>query len=65
MWIMPAVIVVALLLTVLVCGLRAVVHDVRARRWLWALAGTIATVTGTGALALVVSHASLTAPLGL
>ena len=65
MWIMPAVIIVALVLAVVVCGARAVIADLRARRWLWALAGTIATVTGTGALVLVVSHASLTAPLGL
>lgn len=65
MWMMPAVIVVGLLLAVLVCGFRAVVNDLRARRWLWALAGTVATVTGTGALVLVVTHASMTAPIGL
>ena len=65
MWIMPAVMIVALLLTVIVCGARAVIGDLRARRWLWALAGTIATITGTGALLLVTSFASLTAPLGL
>ena len=65
MWIMPAVVIVALLLTVIVCGARAVIGDLRARRWLWALAGTIATITGTGALLLVTSFASLTAPLGL
>ena len=65
MWIMPAVVIVALLLKVVVCGARAVIGDLRARRWLWALAGTIATITGTGALLLVTSFASLTAPLGL
>ena len=65
MWIMPAVVIVGLLLTLVVCGTRAVLGDLRARRWIWALAGTIATVVGTGALVLVVSHASMTAPLGL
>ena len=65
MWIMPAVVIVALLLTVFLCGARAVVGDLRARRWIWALAGTVATVAGTGAVILVVTHASLTAPLGL
>jgi hypothetical protein len=62
---LPAVIICTLLLAVFVCGARAVVVDLRARRWIWALAGTVATVTGTGALLLVVTHASLTAPLGL
>ncbi|HEY6817501.1 MAG TPA: hypothetical protein VI168_18345 [Croceibacterium sp.] len=65
MWIMPAVVIVGLLLTLVVCGARAVLNDLRARRWIWALAGTIATVTGTGAAILVASFASLTAPLGL
>jgi hypothetical protein len=65
MWMVPAVVIVGVLLTVFVCGARAVVADLRARRWLWALAGAIATAVGTGAVLLVVSHASLTAPLGL
>jgi hypothetical protein len=49
MWMVPALVIVGLLATVLACGARAVWHDLRARRWVWALAGTLATVTGTGA----------------
>jgi len=64
MWMLPALIIVTVFLTVVLCGARAVIADLRARRWLWALAGTIATAAGTGAVALVVSHASMTAPLG-
>ena len=65
MWIMPAVVIVGLFLAVLVCGLRAVLGDVRARRWVWALAGAVATATGLAAFVLVATHASLAAPLGL
>ena len=65
MWMVPAAVTVGLLLTVFVCGARAVVNDLRARRWIWALAGTIATAAGTGAVVLVVSHASMTAQIGL
>ena len=65
MWMLPALIICALLLAVFVCGARAVIGDLRARRWLWALVGTVATITGTGALLIVVSYASFTAPLGL
>lgn len=65
MWMVPALVVFGLLLAVLVCGARAVVHDLRARRWVWALAGTVATLTGAGALVLVASHASMTAQIGL
>ena len=65
MWMVPALVVCALLLAVLVCGARAVLGDLRARRWIWALAGAVATLTGAGALVLVVSHASMTAQIGL
>jgi hypothetical protein len=65
MWMVPALVTVGLLVAVLVCGVRAVWQDLRTRRWIWALAGTIATVTGAGALLLVVSHASMTAQIGL
>jgi hypothetical protein len=65
MWIMPAVVIVGVLLTVLVCGARAVIADLRARRWFWALAGTAATAVSILAVLLVVTHASMTAPIGL
>lgn len=65
MWMLPALVTVALLLAILVCGVRAVWHDLRARRWFWALAGTIATVTGLGALLLVVSYAGISGQVGL
>lgn len=65
MWILPALITVALLLAIFVCGVRAVWSDLRARRWLWALAGTIATVAGFGALLLVVSFAGISGQVGL
>lgn len=65
MWMMPALVTVALLLAIAVCGMRAVWHDLRARRWLWALAGTIAAVAGFGALLLVVSYAGISGQIGL
>lgn len=65
MWMMPALVTVALILVVLACGVRAVWHDLRARRWLWALAGTIATLSGLGALVLVVSFAGISGQVGL
>jgi len=65
MWIMPALVTVALLLAIFACGARAVWHDLRARRWLWALAGTIATVVSLGALLLVVSFAGVSGQIGL
>jgi hypothetical protein len=61
----PALVTVALLLVIFVCGARAVLHDLRAHRWLWALAGTIATAVGLGALVLVVSFAGISAQAGL
>ena len=65
MWMMPALVTVALLLAIAVCGIRAVWQDLRARRWLWALVGIIATVTGFGALLLVVSYAGISGQIGL
>lgn len=65
MWILPAVVVVGLVLAILLCGARAVIADLRARRWAWALAGTLATAAGALAVSLVASFASLSAPLGL
>ena len=65
MWLMPALVVGALLIAILACGIRAVARDVRERRWLWALAGTGATLAGFVAVALVSSFAHLSAPLGL
>ena len=65
MWMMPALVTVALLLAIFVCGARAVSHDLRARRWLWALVGTIATVVSLGSLLLVVSYAGISAQIGL
>ena len=65
MWMVPALVTGALLVAIFACGARAVWHDLRARRWLWALAGTIATVTGFGALLLVVSFAGISAQIGL
>lgn len=65
MWIVPSLVVVALLLAIVACGARAVWNDLRARRWFWALAGTIATVAGFGALALVVSFAGISGQVGL
>ena len=65
MWMMPAIVTVALLLAIFICGARAVWHDLRARRWLWALVGTIATVAGFGALLLVVSFAGISEQIGL
>lgn len=65
MWMLPALVTVSLLLAILVCGARAVWRDLRARRWLWALAGTIATVTGLGTLLLVVSYAGISGQIGL
>ena len=65
MWMMPALVTVALLLAIFACGARAVWRDLRAGRWLWALAGTIATVTGLGALLLVVSFAGISGQIGL
>lgn len=65
MWMLPALITVALLLAIFVCGARAVWHDIRARRWVWALLGTIATLVGFGALLLVVSYAGISAQIGL
>ena len=65
MWMMPAVVITGLVLAIAACGGRAVWGDLRARRWVWAVVGTIATAASLGALLLVVTHASLTAPLGL
>jgi hypothetical protein len=65
MWMLPALVTAALLLAIVLCGARAVWHDLRARRWLWALAGTVATVTGLGALLLVVSYAGIRVQIGL
>ncbi len=65
MWMMPAIVTVALLLAIFICGARAVRQDLRARRWLWALAGTVATVVGFGALLLVVSFAGISGQIGL
>jgi hypothetical protein len=65
MWMLPALVTVALLLAIFVCGARAVSRDLRERRWLWALAGTVATVTGLGALLLVVSFAGISGQIGL
>jgi len=65
MYMMPALVTMGLLLAIGLCGVRAVWNDLRARRWLWALAGTIATVTGFGALLLVVSFSHISAQIGL
>ena len=65
MWMVPALVTMGLLLAIGLCGVRAVWNDLRARRWLWALAGTVATVTGFGALLLVVSFAHISAQIGL
>jgi hypothetical protein len=65
MWMVPALVTGALLLAILVCGARAVWHDLSARRWLWALAGTVATLSGFGALLLVVSFAGISGQIGL
>jgi hypothetical protein len=65
MWLLPALIVGALLIMILACGIRAVWRDLGERRWLWALAGTLATAAGFVAVALVSSFAHLSAPLGL
>ncbi len=65
MWMLPALVTIALLLAILVCGARAVWHDLRTRRWLWALTGVVATVTGFGALLLVVSFAGIGGQIGL
>jgi hypothetical protein len=65
MWMMPALVTVALLLAIFLCGTRAVWHDIRARRWLWALVGTVATVAGLGSLLLVVSFAGVSGQIGL
>ena len=65
MWMLPALITVALLLAIAACGARAVWRDVREGRWLWAIAGTIATVAGLGALLLVVSYAGISGQIGL
>lgn len=65
MWIVPALVTCALLLAIFVCGARAVWQDLRARRWLWALAGAIATVAGVGSLLLVVSFAGVSGQIGL
>jgi hypothetical protein len=65
MWLMPALTVFALLGAILACGFRAVWRDLRDRRWLWALAGTLATLASLVAVALVSSFAHLSAPLGL
>lgn len=65
MWMMPAIVTIALLLAIFICGARAVWHDLRAGRWLWALAGTVATVAGFGALLLVVSFAGISEQIGL
>lgn len=65
MWMMPALVTVALFLAILICGARAVWHDLRARRWVWAFTGTVATLTGLGALLLVVSFAGVSGQIGL
>jgi hypothetical protein len=65
MWMMPALVTGVLLLAILACGARAVWHDLRARRWLWALTGTIATVAGFGGVLLVVSYAGISGQIGL
>lgn len=65
MWMVPALVTGALLLAIVVCGARSVWHDVRARRWLWALAGTAATLAGAGSLLLVVSFAGVSGQVGL
>lgn len=63
--IVSALVIWGLLLIVVLCGARAVWTDMRAHRWIWAALGALATATGFGALLLVVTHASMTAPLGL
>ena len=65
MWMVPALVTMGLLLAIGLCGVRAVWNDLRARRWLWALAGTVATVTGFGALLLVVGFSHISAQIGL
>jgi hypothetical protein len=65
MWMMPALVTGALILAILACGTRAVWHDLRARRWMWALAGTVATVAGFGGVLLVVSFAGISGQIGL
>ena len=65
MWMLPALVTGALLLAIVGCGARAVWNDWRSRRWLWALAGTIATAASLGAVLLVVSFAGISRQIGL
>jgi len=55
----PSLLVWAVALLIAVCGARAAIGDVRQRRWLWALAGTLATLAGVAALALLVLYTGL------
>ena len=64
MWMMPALVTGALLVMIVACGARAVWQDLCARRWHWALAGTIATMAGCGSLLLVVSYAGISGQIG-
>jgi hypothetical protein len=64
MWMLPALVTGTLLLAIGACGVRAVWHDLRAGRWLWAGAGAVATSAGLGSLLLVVSFAGISGQVG-
>jgi hypothetical protein len=59
MHLLPSAVIVGLLLVMTVHGGRAIAGDLRRRRWLWALAGTLATLAGIAALALLVLYTGL------
>ena len=56
MWLLPSLLIWAVVALIAVHGIRAVIGDLRQRRWLWALAGTLATAAGLAALALLILY---------